>query len=354
MAAEWPRTALSVNVNKIAVLRNSRGGALPDVVAAARACLDAGAHGITVHPRPDARHVRAADVDALARLTRTRGVELNLEGNPFAPPRAGYPGFLALCEHARPAQATLVPDGDAQLTSDHGFDFARDADALRPLVAALHALGCRVSLFANADAGASVAHAAHAGADRIVRAMGLDPAQLARFRYRGHGWPGTARADLADGTHGEMSYADSWGGHLSKEVQFRCKICPDAVGGVADVAVADAWYEDASGSPSFAEQDGRSLVMARTPAGVAALAAARAAGAIVTAPLPVGEIVRMQGSQANRKRLVIPRLAACALLFQPRPDVRGLATGAAMRRGTLGTALRNLVGTARRIILGRR
>lgn len=160
-------TVLSVNVNKIAVLRNSRGGALPDVVAAARACLDAGAHGITVHPRPDARHVRAADVDALARLTRTRGVELNLEGNPFAPPRAGYPGFLALCEHARPAQATLVPDGDAQLTSDHGFDFARDADALRPLVAALHALGCRVSLFANADAGASVAHAAHAGADRI-------------------------------------------------------------------------------------------------------------------------------------------------------------------------------------------
>ncbi len=158
-------TALSVNVNKIAVLRNSRGGALPDIVAAARTCLDAGAHGITVHPRPDARHVRADDVAALAALTRERGVEFNLEGNPFAPPRAGYPGFLALCESARPAQATLVPDGDAQLTSDHGFDFARDADALRPLVAALKAFGCRVSLFA--DAGGAVEHAAAIGADRI-------------------------------------------------------------------------------------------------------------------------------------------------------------------------------------------
>ena len=106
-------TTLSVNVNKIAVLRNSRGGQAPDVVRAARACLDAGAHGITVHPRPDARHIRADDVLALAALCHERGVEFNLEGNPFAPPREGYPGFHALCAQARPAQATLVPDGDA-------------------------------------------------------------------------------------------------------------------------------------------------------------------------------------------------------------------------------------------------
>ena len=158
-------TVLSVNVNKIAVLRNSRGGDAPDVVRAARACLDAGAHGITVHPRPDARHIRHDDVLALSALCRERAVEFNLEGNPFAPSRAGYPGFLALCEQARPAQATLVPDGDAQLTSDHGFDFERDGDALRPLVAALHALGCRVSLFA--DAGGAMDAAAATGADRI-------------------------------------------------------------------------------------------------------------------------------------------------------------------------------------------
>ncbi|GAA5002156.1 pyridoxine 5'-phosphate synthase [Pseudoluteimonas lycopersici] len=158
-------TLLSVNVNKIAVLRNSRGGDAPDVVRAARACLDAGAHGITVHPRPDARHVRHEDVLALSALCRERGVEFNLEGNPFAPPRPGYPGFLALCGQARPAQATLVPDGDAQLTSDHGFDFERDGEALRPLVASLHDLGCRVSLFA--DAGCDVAAGAGTGTDRI-------------------------------------------------------------------------------------------------------------------------------------------------------------------------------------------
>ena len=158
-------TVLSVNVNKVAVLRNSRGGDAPDVVRAARACLDAGAHGITVHPRPDARHIRHDDVLALSALCRERGVEFNLEGNPFAPPRPGYPGFLALCEQARPAQATLVPDGDGQLTSDHGFDFERDADGLRPLVAALHDLGCRVSLFA--DAGSAMEAAAATGADRV-------------------------------------------------------------------------------------------------------------------------------------------------------------------------------------------
>ncbi len=158
-------TRLSVNLNKIAVLRNSRGGHTPDPLEAARVCLDAGAHGLTVHPRPDARHTRAEDVLALAALARARGVEFNLEGNPFAPPRPGYPGFHALCEQARPTQATLVPDDDAQITSDHGFDFARDADALAPRIAELKALGCRVSLFA--DAGSAVQRAAALGADRV-------------------------------------------------------------------------------------------------------------------------------------------------------------------------------------------
>ncbi|WP_369915139.1 pyridoxine 5'-phosphate synthase [Xanthomonas sp. NCPPB 3005] len=159
-------TRLSVNVNKIAVLRNSRGGELPSVLEAARACLDAGAHGITVHPRPDRRHIHAEDVLALAELTRARSVEFNIEGNPFAPPRPGYPGLLPLCAQVRPAQATLVPDGDGQLTSDHGFDFARDSERLRPLVAELKALGCRVSLFVDAD-NPDLARAAELGADRV-------------------------------------------------------------------------------------------------------------------------------------------------------------------------------------------
>ena len=159
-------TALSVNVNKIAVLRNSRGGLEPDVVRAARTCLFAGAHGITVHPRPDQRHIRTEDVLGLAELTFESGVDLNLEGNPFAPARDGYPGFIALCERVRPAQATLVPDSDGQITSDHGFDFNQDADRLQPLIAELKSLGCRVSLFV--DAGGSGLELARAiGADRV-------------------------------------------------------------------------------------------------------------------------------------------------------------------------------------------
>ncbi len=159
-------TSLSVNVNKIAVLRNSRGGTVPDVVHAAHTCLLAGAHGITVHPRPDQRHIRTDDVLALAELAAQQHVELNLEGNPFAPAREGYPGFLALCETVRPAQATLVPDSDGQITSDHGFDFDRDATRLAPLVAALKAMGCRVSLFVDA-AGPGLEQARGIGADRI-------------------------------------------------------------------------------------------------------------------------------------------------------------------------------------------
>lgn len=159
-------TALSVNLNKIAVLRNSRGGREPDLLHAGRVCLDAGAHGLTVHPRPDARHIRHDDVLQLNALCRERGVEFNIEGNPFAAPRSGYPGLLELCEASHPAQVTLVPDGDGQLTSDHGFDFARDAVALQPLIRAFKALGCRVSVFADVGDPA-VADAAAVGADRI-------------------------------------------------------------------------------------------------------------------------------------------------------------------------------------------
>jgi pyridoxine 5-phosphate synthase len=157
-------TVLSVNLNKVALLRNARGEDSPSVLEAARVCVAAGCGGITLHPRPDLRHARASDVLA---LKRELAVELNLEGNPFAPRNAaGYPGFVALVLAARPAQCTLVPDADAQLTSDHGFNLARDAERLRPLVAELKRGGCRVSLFVDPDA-AALEHAARIGADRI-------------------------------------------------------------------------------------------------------------------------------------------------------------------------------------------
>ena len=158
-------TVLSVNINKIAVLRNSRGGHEPDICRAAQTCIEAGCGGITVHPRPDQRHVRPDDVRALAAMLRGR-VEYNIEGNPFAPPRGAYPGLIALARELRPSQVTLVPDGDGQLTSDHGFDFARDGEALRPLVAVYRQLGCRVSVFVDVG-DPLVEHAARAGADRV-------------------------------------------------------------------------------------------------------------------------------------------------------------------------------------------
>ena len=158
-------TRLSVNVNKIAVLRNSRGGNEPDVCIAAEACIAAGAAGITVHPRPDQRHIRPDDVRALKAVVDGR-VEYNIEGNGFAATRSGYPGLLKLVEETRPTQCTLVPDSDAQLTSDHGFDLRADAARLKPLIAELKRFGTRVSLFVDMGV-ADVERAVDVGADRV-------------------------------------------------------------------------------------------------------------------------------------------------------------------------------------------
>ena len=160
-------TVLSVNLNKVALIRNSRYTSPVDFAAVA---IAAGAGGITVHPRPDQRHIRVSDCLALAQSV---DVEFNIEGNPFADPmvsdRAGvsdYPGFMALVEATRPAQATLVPDGNAQLTSDHGFNLCKDGDRLAPIIAQLKDWGCRVSLFMDPGP-ENMALAAAIGADRV-------------------------------------------------------------------------------------------------------------------------------------------------------------------------------------------
>ena len=162
--------ALSVNLNKIALIRNSRDTTNPDIPEHARMCIAAGADGITVHPRPDQRHIRADDCFDLAAMLE---VEFNIEGNPFTGPRGSdragvsdYPGFMALVKEIRPAQCTLVPDGDGQLTSDHGFDLAKDGDRVAPLVEELRALGIRTSLFMDPDPD-QIRLAAQTGADRI-------------------------------------------------------------------------------------------------------------------------------------------------------------------------------------------
>lgn len=159
--------ALSVNLNKIALLRNSRSGNYPDPMAFGRIALAEGAKGLTLHPRPDQRHVRPQDIfncrDLLAGYT---DCEFNIEGNPFAEPVADYPGLLALVESTRPQQCTLVPDTNSQLTSDHGFDLRSDGERLRPILAQLHNWGVRVSLFMDPDI-EQIRLAAALGADRI-------------------------------------------------------------------------------------------------------------------------------------------------------------------------------------------
>jgi pyridoxine 5-phosphate synthase len=153
-------THLSVNVNKIALLRNSRTIGIPDVAHLARVALDAGAHGITVHPRPDGRHIRVPDVYQLRALVGERhGVEFNIEGNPFH-------DLLPLVRAARPHQCTLVPDEPGAPTSDHGWDLARDRGRLAPMIAEMKALGIRVSLFMDPVAAAMRA-AREVGADRV-------------------------------------------------------------------------------------------------------------------------------------------------------------------------------------------
>ncbi len=149
---------LSVNVNKIATLRNSRGGRLPSVAAFSEAAIAEGAHGITVHPRPDERHIRASDVCELSELTKGR-VEFNIEGFPDD-------RYLRLVRQTRPAQATLVPDPPDALTSNAGWDAIRNQDFLRRVVAELKPAGCRVSLFLD-PAPAQVEAAKAAGADRV-------------------------------------------------------------------------------------------------------------------------------------------------------------------------------------------
>ena len=162
-------TVLSVNLNKIALLRNSREGQRPSVVEFARQAISAGAEGITVHPRPDQRHIRASDVPMLATMLKTEypHIEFNIEGNPVAGANAnGYPGFISLVEAAKPAQATLVPDSDDQLTSDHGWDLSVAQPQLRAHIEACQKAGARVSLFMDPVV-EHMAIAADHGADRV-------------------------------------------------------------------------------------------------------------------------------------------------------------------------------------------
>jgi pyridoxine 5-phosphate synthase len=160
MSNAHTKTALSVNLNKVALVRNTRHLGIPSVTRAATLCLAAGAAGITVHPRPDARHIRSEDVTDLAALLQAwPDREFNIEGNPFH-------NLMDFVRQVRPHQVTFVPDSEGQFTSDHGWTFPQDAERLKPLIDEAKALGVRVSLFMD-PVPEAMAAAKAVGADRV-------------------------------------------------------------------------------------------------------------------------------------------------------------------------------------------
>ena len=226
------RTALSVNVNKVALVRNTRHLGIPSVARAALQCLEAGAQGITVHPRPDGRHIRSSDVYELAELLQSwPEAEFNIEGNPTQ-------NLMDFIRQVRPQQATFVPDSEDQFTSDHGWSFPQDAQRLRPLIAECRSLGVRVSLFMDPDP-ALMPWAAEVGADRVelytepYAAAHADPAAR---RQQLIAYAGAAQAALTSGL-GVNAGHDLNRDNLAAFVR--------AVPGVAEVSIGHALIADA-------------------------------------------------------------------------------------------------------------
>ena len=225
------RTALSVNVNKVALLRNTRHLGIPSVLSAATWCLQAGADGITVHPRPDERHIRGHDVHDLAALMRQwPQAEYNIEGNPLQ-------NLMAFVRQVRPHQCTFVPDGEGQFTSDHGWDLAADGERLRPLIDEAHALGVRVSLFMDPSPTAMA----------LARAVGADRVELYTEPYAAaHGKPGQAAQLLAFAAAASAAQAQGLGVNAGHDLN-RDNLADflRGVPGVLEVSIGHALVADA-------------------------------------------------------------------------------------------------------------
>jgi pyridoxine 5-phosphate synthase len=224
-------TALSVNLNKIALLRNTRTLGIPSVTRAATIVLEAGAQGITVHPRPDERHIRAGDVHDLATLMKDwPQAEYNIEGNPFH-------NLMDFVRVVKPHQATFVPDAMDQATSDHGWQLPQDAARLAPLIAECHALGVRVSLFMDPLPTAMAA----------VRALGADRVELYTETYaRAHGTAAQAATLAGFTATAEAALREGLGlnaGHDLNRTNLTDFL--RAVPGVQEVSIGHALVADA-------------------------------------------------------------------------------------------------------------
>jgi len=224
-------TALSVNLNKVALLRNTRTLGIPSVTRAATIALEAGAQGITVHPRPDERHIRASDVHELSDLMkRWPQAEFNIEGNPFH-------NLMPFIRDVRPHQCTFVPDETSQATSDHGWRFPDDAARLAPLVAEAKSLGVRVSLFMDPVPEQM----------RAVRELGADRVELYTETYsRAHGTPQQAQVLAAFTATAEAALREGLGLNAGHDLN-RANLADflRAVPGVQEVSIGHALIADA-------------------------------------------------------------------------------------------------------------
>ncbi len=230
------KTLLSVNVNKVALVRNTRHLSIPSVTRAAQLCLAAGAAGITVHPRPDERHIRAQDVYDIARLMQAWPErEYNIEGNPFH----NLMDFIRdlAGRGMRPHQATFVPDSEGQATSDHGWSFPQDAQRLKPLIDECTALGVRVSLFMDPEPSQMAA----------VKALGADRVELYTETWASAWSTGRAASVLAGFTATAQAALDVGLGINAGHDLNRDNLTPflKAVPGVAEVSIGHALIADA-------------------------------------------------------------------------------------------------------------
>jgi pyridoxine 5-phosphate synthase len=231
MTSAHSRTALSVNLNKVALVRNTRHLGIPSVARAAALCLEAGAQGITVHPRPDARHIRGDDVRELHKLLQFwSGREFNIEGNPFH-------NLMDFVRELRPDQCTFVPDSEGQFTSDHGWRFPEDAERLRPLVAQAKSLGVRVSLFMDPDPQQMAA----------AKAVGADRVELYTESYA-TAWGSPRQADVTSTFAGAARAAQAAGLAVNAGHDLNRDNLTDflrAVPGVQEVSIGHALISDA-------------------------------------------------------------------------------------------------------------
>ncbi len=277
-------------------------------------------------------HVAASESDPLAserRKSRTRSEILAGAGSRYGPAAAAG------------ALHDLFASGERFAFVGKPCDVA----ALRAYVGPRAELHSQLVLAASfICAGVPSLHGTH----DVLRALGTQPCEIARFHYRGNGWPGFTTAYTHDGRKLRMNYNRSWGHILGRRLQLRCKLCPDGTGEFADVVCGDAWYCK-DGNPEFEERDGRSLLLTRTPCGEAAVLDAVAAGALTVGISSVSDISHMQPYQLSRKRVVLGRWLAASLRTGVWPRFRGLHLRPAMARGGWLPALRNAWGTFKRM-----